>query len=564
MPEQIPEALRTALGGRYDLMSVLGRGGMATVYLAADRKHHRQVALKVLRQDLAASIGAERFLKEIEIAARLTHPHILALHDSGDADGILYYVMPFIDGGSLRTRLEAQGRLDVPAALAITSQVAGALGYAHRMGVLHRDIKPENILFAQGLPVVADFGIAKAISTAGGENLTRTGFPLGTPGYMSPEQAAGLTDLDVRTDVYSLAVVCYEMLTGRTPGRWPTEDAVRAGKFLDASPSLRLTLDALPAPIEPALVRAMAIRHDQRTDTPATLVAELGGAPPPERTSGESEEKPLSGLILRAGYRPAAPPARKYSDEEVQAVLKRAAELDASSGTMSGALTIGGIQAAAAEAGIDPEFVKRAAQQMVRPRTEPVTDPFARAKPFTGAWFAGAPTKLVVERVVQGELAEADCAYLIEEIRTEFGNTGIVSTLGKTVSWVTARTPSGMGRDIQLAVTMRSGQTRIVIREGLGSSLGATFGGIGGGVGGGMAGPIMGIIAGALHAPGAGMVVWGLWVVGVMAGARSIYRYNTLNKHKDMGALADRLAAMAQSLISEALPHHTPPERLPA
>ncbi|MFI5213428.1 MAG: serine/threonine-protein kinase, partial [Gemmatimonadales bacterium] len=191
MTDDIPASLRSALEGRYDLVRVLGRGGMATVYLADDRKHHRRVAIKVLRPDLAASIGADRFLKEIDIAARLNHPHILALHDSGEAGGFLYYVMPYIDGGSLRTRLEAGGVQTVTAAVALTGWVAGALTYAHRMGVLHRDIKPENILFSEGHPIVADFGIAKAISTAGGENLTRTGFPLGTPGYMSPEQAAG-------------------------------------------------------------------------------------------------------------------------------------------------------------------------------------------------------------------------------------------------------------------------------------------------------------------------------------------------------------------------------------
>ena len=190
---------------------------MATVYLAHDRRHEREVAVKVLRQDLAATLGAERFLKEIQIAARLTHPHILPVHDSGEAGGFLYYVMPFIDGLSLRQRLEARGALVEADALEITRRVGDALTYAHRMGVVHRDIKPENILFAQGHPIVADFGIAKAVSTAGEQHLTRTGFPIGTPGYMSPEQAAGLSDLDARTDVYSLAIVVYEMLVGSAP-----------------------------------------------------------------------------------------------------------------------------------------------------------------------------------------------------------------------------------------------------------------------------------------------------------------------------------------------------------
>jgi serine/threonine-protein kinase len=162
---------------------------MATVYLADDKKHHRAVALKVLLPGLAAYLGVERFLKEIQIAARLQHPHILTLHDSGEAGGFLYYVMPFIDGGSLRQQLEGppQRTFTPQQVMAIAEPVADALSYAHRMGVMHRDIKPENILFSQGHPIVADFGIAKAVSTAGGGNLTRTGFPIGTPGYMSPE-----------------------------------------------------------------------------------------------------------------------------------------------------------------------------------------------------------------------------------------------------------------------------------------------------------------------------------------------------------------------------------------
>src|SRR5213594_2887748 len=253
---------------------------MATVYLADDKKHYRAVALKVLLPGLAAFLGAERFLKEIQIAARLQHPHILALHDSGEAGGFLYYVMPYIDGGSLRQQLEGPPRraLSRDQALAIAEPVADALSYAHRMGVLHRDIKPENILFLQGHPIVADFGIAKAISTAGGANLTRTGFPVGTPGYMSPEQAAGLTELDERTDVYSLAVVVYEMVVGEIPGRWPTEEAVRSGRFLEASALHRTRLTELGSRVEAALVRGLAIRHDQRAPTPAALIDDLTGA----------------------------------------------------------------------------------------------------------------------------------------------------------------------------------------------------------------------------------------------------------------------------------------------
>jgi serine/threonine-protein kinase len=189
------ERLRAALESRYRIESELGSGGMATVYLAEDLKHHRKVAVKVLRPELAAALGPERFLREIETAARLHHPHILQLYDSGDAEGFLYYVMPHIEGESLRDRLNREKQLPVDDALQIAREVADALGSAHRRDVIHRDIKPENILLEEGHAVVADFGIARAVDAAGGTKLTETGIALGTPHYMSPEQAAGGQDL---------------------------------------------------------------------------------------------------------------------------------------------------------------------------------------------------------------------------------------------------------------------------------------------------------------------------------------------------------------------------------
>jgi serine/threonine protein kinase len=551
--DDIPASLRPALEGRYDLVRVLGRGGMATVYLADDRKHHRRVAIKVLRPDLAASIGADRFLKEIGIAARLNHPHILALHDSGEAGGFVYYVMPYIDGGSLRTRLEAGGVQTVTAAVALTGWVAGALTYAHRMGVLHRDIKPENILFSEGHPIVADFGIAKAISTAGGENLTRTGFPLGTPGYMSPEQAAGLTDLDARTDVYSLAVVCYEMLVGKTPGRWPTEDAVRASRFLEAPASHRRTLDTLPDSVEPALVRAMAIRTEQRTASPQALAEELNGG---------AASRPAPSASVRVREERTSPARRRFSDAEVQEVLKRAAELDATQPTQSGALTIGAIQQAAAEAGIDPALVRSAAAAL---GSHPMgsTSPAEKLVPFTAQWVAGGPTRISIERVVRGELSEADCAYLIDDVRGVLGIMGIVGTLGKSVSFVAQRSGGGLGRDLQVSITMRSGQTRISIREGLGQLAGATFGGICGGAGGGGMGPIVGISMGALHAPMAILLVVPLWLAAVFATARAVYHRSSTRRVRQLNELGDRLAALATNLIAEsALPPGVSPPRM--
>src|SRR5438445_6815298 len=193
--------LQAALADRYTIERELGRGGMATVYLAQDRKHHRQVAIKVLKPELAAALGPERFLREIETAARLNHPHILPLHDSGEAEGFLYYVMPYAEGESLRERLEREGQLPLDEALRIAREVASALSHAHSHDVVHRDIKPENILLSGGEAIVADFGIARAITAAGKPRLTTAGITVGTPEYMSPEQAAGEPEVDGRTDV---------------------------------------------------------------------------------------------------------------------------------------------------------------------------------------------------------------------------------------------------------------------------------------------------------------------------------------------------------------------------
>lgn len=340
MSSQLPADLVAALAGRYELRRTVGQGGMATVYQAFDSRHQRDVALKVLLPGLAAHVGAERFLKEIRIAARLTHPHILPLYDSGEAAGFLYYVMPYLPEPSLRQRLATTRRLDIHEALTIAGRVADALTYAHRMGILHRDIKPENVLFAEGHPIVADFGIAKAISSASGPNLTKTGFPLGTPGYMSPEQAAGLGELDARTDVYGLAALTYEMLVGEVPppGRWPTEDAVRAGRFRDVPHAHRARLDELGGGIEAALVRALALSHEQRTVSPQELVAALSST--------------------------GAAPKRRYDAGEVQEIVRRASELEATRPTAGGSMTMGGVEALGAEVDLAPALVREAARSL--------------------------------------------------------------------------------------------------------------------------------------------------------------------------------------------------------
>ena len=251
------ERLNAALADRYRVERELGAGGMATVYLAHDLKHDRNVALKVLHPDLAATIGVDRFLSEIKVTANLQHPNILGLFDSGNADGQAYYVMPYVDGESLRDRLTRETQLPVSDAIAIATGVAAALEYAHARGVIHRDIKPENILLQSGQPVVADFGIAIAVQQAGGQRLTQTGMSLGTPQYMSPEQAMGDRTLDARTDIYALGAITYEMLAGEPPFSGPNTQAIAARVLTEKPRPLAQLRETVPPQVEAAVHRAL-------------------------------------------------------------------------------------------------------------------------------------------------------------------------------------------------------------------------------------------------------------------------------------------------------------------
>ncbi|MDO8501803.1 MAG: protein kinase [Gemmatimonadaceae bacterium] len=269
------ERLRESLSQVYTIDRELGRGGMATVYLAQDIKHDRVVALKVLHPDLAASLGPDRFLREIRLAARLNHPHILPLFDSGDADGMLYYVMPYVEGESLRERLDREQQLPVEEAVHHGRAIASALDYAHRQNIVHRDIKPENVMIYEGEAMVMDFGIAKAVSAAGSETLTQTGMMVGTPAYVSPEQAAGETNLDGRSDQYSLACVIYEMLSGERPFNGASPQAIMAKRFSETPRPLRALRSAVPENVEKAVARAMATEASARFNTSAMFAQAL-------------------------------------------------------------------------------------------------------------------------------------------------------------------------------------------------------------------------------------------------------------------------------------------------
>jgi serine/threonine-protein kinase len=283
--------LNAALADRYRIERELGEGGMATVYLAGDLKHERKVALKVLKPELAAVVGAERFVAEIRTTANLRHPHILPLFDSGEADGFLYYVMPYVEGESLRERLDREKQLPVDEAVAIATKVAGALQAAHDAGVIHRDIKPANILLEKGEPVVADFGIALAVQEAGGGRLTETGLSLGTPYYMSPEQATGDRAPDARSDVYALGSVLYEMLTGDPPHTGSTAQAV-LGQIITGEPVFATRKrPAVPAHVDAAIRRALEKLPADRFGTAAEMAGALGN---PSFRHGELETRVAS------------------------------------------------------------------------------------------------------------------------------------------------------------------------------------------------------------------------------------------------------------------------------
>ncbi|HTL91350.1 MAG TPA: serine/threonine-protein kinase, partial [Steroidobacteraceae bacterium] len=272
------DRLTTALGERYVIDRQIGEGGMATVYRAKDIKHERTVAIKVLRQELSVSLGADRFLREIRVAANLQHPNILGLYDSGEAEGLLFYVMPFVEGESLRDRLNREQQLPIQDALQIVREAAEALQYAHERGIVHRDIKPENILLLGGHALVADFGIARAVSSASEEKLTQTGMAIGTPHYMSPEQSLGSDHVDARSDVYSLGCVLYEVLIGQPPFTGPNSMAIMARHSMEVVPSLQVVRQSVPDEVEDVVMQALEKTPADRFQTMKEFAERLSEA----------------------------------------------------------------------------------------------------------------------------------------------------------------------------------------------------------------------------------------------------------------------------------------------
>jgi hypothetical protein len=517
------DRLRAALAERYAIEGELGSGGMATVWLARDLRYARQVAVKVLRPDLTAALGADRFLREIRITAQLNHPHILPLLDSGEADGLLFYVMPYVAGGSLRGRLHRGEGWTLDTVRPLVRDVAAALEHAHRQGVIHRDVKPENILFFEGEPMVADFGIARAVTSAGGDQLTRSGFPVGTPGYMSPEQAMGGSLVDPRTDVFGLGCVVYEMLVGETPPIWPTDEALRVGRFVNAPAAHRARLERLPGRVEQVLVRAIAVHAPDRHPTALAFADALDAA-----ASG----------------------TEKLAEPVVHAVLRRAAELEVERPTGSGALSLGGVEQVAAQVGIPPEHVRAAAREL----GDAAALPARGAGSATGAFDRQRRT-LVVERSAAREVTAAEHAALLLEIQEALGTTGQTTVLGGGLTWSPTAPTGGMpwagmparpeGRQVTITIAPDAGRTRIRIEEKLGLA-----------TGGAVAAPTMagGLAAMAVMAlaflkgggePGAGILLVpavGIVALGVVFGSRVYFDRLARGRGPELAALAERLA----------------------
>ena len=540
-----------ALTPDFELQREIGRGGMGVVYLAADVKLDRPVAIKVLPEHLSGvpEIRA-RFLQEARTAAKLSHPNIVPIYRADELRGVVFFVMALVDGESLAERLARTGPLAPAAAARLLRDVALALDYAHHRGIVHRDVKPENILIEResDRPLVTDFGIARLAEAA---PLTATGQVLGTVHYMSPEQVSG-EPLDGRSDLYSLGVVGFRALTGRLPFDSETASAVLVAHVTKPPPRLAQVAPSVSSPIAAVIDRCLAKEPAARFESGAALARALEQA-----------------TAIDAGGAHEITPA-VLSQREAEAVWARAAELQAQTGietpvraapppvltpdrsnpddrrTLTSGYRFEDVRGAAAEAGIPEKYVARAASELgLVPELSGATAQSAVVQvqsPPPNPW-AGAATMIRIEVQVQGEVPETDLDLLVDIIRQRLGDAGHVGTLGRSVSW----SATAKDRRLQISIVPRHGRTTIRIDERLAPLAGALFGGIVGGGGGGSAGIVMGIGMNVFHSLAISLGLWGVAVASAYGLARTIYRMKARGREETLRALAEELAAQVRA-----------------
>jgi serine/threonine-protein kinase len=567
-PSRELQDLQEVLGNQYELQRELGRGGMGIVFLARDLKLERLVAIKALPFHLADDERVrERFLREARTAARLSHPNIVPIHRADEIQGRVFFVMGFVDGESLAQRVTARGPLAPAEVVPLLCDVAAALHEAHRLGIVHRDVKPENILIDRrtNRAMVTDFGIARVAEAA---PLTATGLLLGTVQYMSPEHVVG-EEVDARSDVYSLGVVAFHALTARFPFQSESASAVLVAHVTKTPPRIREVEPSIPAPLAEIVDRCLAKDPAQRFQSAEAVGEALSGMP---------------GSAVRAVAR-AERREELLSDREAREVWERAASLQAQqTGTVtpvasppraaergplspSSSYRVDVVRESAREAGIGTEFVDRALAERgaganmplhTAPRSaavSPMEVRDLRIRPISR--WAGAPSSIEYEVVVDGEVFEQDFDQLAETIRRTLSDIGIVGSMGRSFTW----SASDPKRRVHVVVQMRAGRTTIRVAESLRALMGGVFGGGVGGFGGGFGGPTLGIMLGVTHLPEVAIPA-ALSVVGAAyLGSRTVYKSIVRARQAELRGLAMRLAEEATASIEA---RSNPGQRLPA
>ncbi|MBL0940738.1 MAG: serine/threonine protein kinase [Gemmatimonadaceae bacterium] len=574
-PEPAPSLAR-AVAGEFRLIREIGRGGMGVVYLARDTRLDRDVAIKTLPPHLAADAQVrERFVREARTAAALSHPNIVPIHAAAERDGVVYFVMGYVDGRSTAEVIGADGPLDTAASLAVVRQIAAGLEVAHARGVVHRDIKAENVLIdATGHAMITDFGIARVAEV---QPLTATGTVLGSVHYMSPEQVTGDV-IDGRSDLYALGVLWFHLLSGRFPFERPTSSAILVAHVNSAPASLTQFVPAVPPGIVALLDALLAKSAEAR---PASARAVLDAL-----SSLRIDDPPALPAVIAQSYSVDVLPDGPLSSTEANAVWARAAQLQAYTGVQAppaelvtpreGPLTTAYdadlVRAAAQEAGIDTKYVERAlaerksvamsisAAPMAMPMAVPMAVQVGERQQKRPNWFLGAHTKLDFQASFPAEIDVSMFEDIADDIRDSMGEMVSVNAVGRTLTVMTnVMRPgqSGMPRAAQVQVAVRNGRTTVRAFEDLSQLAGGLFGGLGGGGGGGFGAVVMGLVMKTTQNVPLGLTAWASTIAVALIAARLIYAHNARKKEQELRSVVERIVARILASRAEALPPGT-------